>query len=204
MQFSQLFISTILVIATGFSSATYAATKNGLIAESIDMPAVQPELLAESISANPSRQTFFNHPPQLIRTAVSQSAVHIPSTYEFTLTLPQDAGQPLKAITITQVENLETVKFDVSDSKAFVGERLTASSEIRLASIGGNQPPKEGEVTIVFDQPVQPGSTVTVTLAAQQNPSWANVYLFGVTAYPVGENSLGQFLGYGRIDFYGD
>jgi Protein of unknown function (DUF2808) len=204
MQFSQLFISTILAICTGFSSVTYATTKNSLIAESIDLPTVQPELPAESVSASQSRQTFFNHPPQLIRAAASQSTVYTPSTYEFTLTLPQDAGQPLKAVTIAQVENLETVKFDVSDSKAFVGERLTASSEIRLASIGGNQPPKQGEVTIVFDQPVQPGSTVTVTLAAERNPSWSNVYLFGVTAYPVGENSLGQFLGYGRIDFYGD
>lgn len=204
MQFPQLVISTVLAIATGLSSVTYAATKNVSVAESIEMPAVQAELPAESVFANQSRQTFFNHPPQLIRTAASQSTVHIPSTYEFTLTLPQDAGQPMKAVMITQVENLETVKFDVSDSKAFIGKRLTASSEIRLASIGGSQPTKPGEVTIVFDQPVQPGSTVTVTLAAQQNPSWSNVYLFGVTAYPVGENSLGQFLGYGRIDFYGD
>jgi hypothetical protein len=134
----------------------------------------------------------------------SQSSVHAPSTYEFTLTLPQDAGQPLKAVTIAQVENLETVTFDVSDSKAFFGEKLTAISEIRLASIGGSQPTKPGEVTIVFDKPVQPGSKVTVTISAKQNPSWSNVYLFGVTAYPIGENSLGQFLGYGRIDFYGN
>jgi hypothetical protein len=29
------------------------------------------------------------------------------------------------------------------------------------------------------------------------------VYLLGVTAYPDGENGLGQFLGYGRINFDG-
>jgi hypothetical protein len=193
MKFPELTIRLVLAIVAGLSSTTYAAPMDHVVAE----------LTTESISPNQSRQTFFSHPPQLIRAAATQTGVYSPSTYEFTLTIPQNAGQPLKAVTIAQVENLETVKFDVSDSKAFLGERLTASSKVPLASIGGSQPTKAGEVTIVFDQPVQPGSTVTVTLAAEQNPSGSNVYLFGVTAYPVGENSLGQFLGYGRIDFYG-
>ncbi|HEY9884013.1 MAG TPA: DUF2808 domain-containing protein, partial [Thermosynechococcaceae cyanobacterium] len=126
------------------------------------------------------------------------------STYEFTLTVPKNAGQPLKAVKIAQAENVETVKFDVSNSKAFVGDRLTASSEIQLASVGAEQPANPGEVTIVFEQPVQPGSTVTVALAVQSNPVWGGVYEFGVTAYPDGENGLGQFLGYRRISFYGN
>jgi Protein of unknown function (DUF2808) len=29
------------------------------------------------------------------------------------------------------------------------------------------------------------------------------VYEFGVTAYPTNQDGLGQFLGYGRINFYG-
>jgi hypothetical protein len=194
MKFSELTISLVLAIVAGLPSTTYAAPMNHVVTE----------LPTEIISPSQSRQIFFSHPPQLIRAAATQTGVYAPSTYEFTLTIPQNAGQPLKAVTIAQVENLETVKFTISDSKSFLGERLTASSEIRLASIGGSQPTKPGEVTIVFDQPVQPGNTVTVTLAAQQNPNSANVYLFGVTAYPVGENSLGQFLGYGRIDFYGN
>lgn len=66
--------------------------------------------------------------------------------------VPKNAGQSLKAVTIAQAKNVETVKFDVS-SKAFVGDRLTASSEIRLASVGGEQSANLGEATIVFDQP---------------------------------------------------
>jgi hypothetical protein len=194
MKFPELTIRLVLAIVAGLPSTTHAAAMDHVVTK----------LTTESISPNQSRQTFFSHPPQLIRAAATQTGVYSPSTYEFTLTIPQNAGQPLKAVTIAQVENLETVKFTISDSKSFLGERLTASSEIRLASIGGSQPTKPGEVTIVFEQPVQPGNTVTITLAAQQNPSWANDYLFGVTAYPVGENSLGQFLGYGRIDFYGN
>jgi hypothetical protein len=119
------------------------------------------------------------------------------------LTVPKDAGQPLKAVTIAQAENLEIVKFDVSNSKASLGERFASSSEIRLASTGG-QAAHPDEVTLVFDQPVQPSSTVTVALAVQRNPSWGGVYEFGVTIYPVGEHGLGQFLGYRRINFYGN
>jgi hypothetical protein len=194
MKSPKLAIIVILAIVAGLPSTTYAMPKNQAVAE----------VTTESTSPNQSRQTFFSHPPQLIRAAATQTGVYASSTYEFTLTLPQNAGQPLKAVTIVQVENAETVKFDISDSKAFFGEQLTASSEIRLDSIGGNNPSKSGEMTIVFDKPVQPGSTVTVAISAQKNPSWANVYLFGVTAYPVGDNALGQFLGYGRINIYGD
>ncbi len=35
----------------------------------------------------------------------------------------------------------------------------------------GGQLAHPGEITRVFDQPVQPGSTVTVALAVQRNPS---------------------------------
>jgi hypothetical protein len=194
MKSPKLAIIVILAIVAGLTSTTYAATMDYIVAE----------LTTGSISPNPLQQTFFSHPPQLIRAAATQTGVYIPSTYEFTLTVPQNAGQPLKAVTIVQVESSETVKFDISDNRAFFGEQLTASSEIRLASIGGNKPSKSGEVTIVFDKPVQPGSTVTVAVSTQKNPSWSNIYLFGVTAYPVGNDALGQFLGYGRINIYGD
>ncbi|GAP96862.1 DUF2808 domain-containing protein [Leptolyngbya sp. NIES-2104] len=162
--------------------------------------AVQPKANTESTEAG---QTSFSRPPTLIQVVPSRPETDTPSTYEFTLTVPQDAQRPLKAVTIVQDENAETIEFDVSSSKAYTGTQLTANSEIRLASVGG-QPANPGEATIVFDQPVLPGNTVTIALSAQKNPSGSGVYLFGVTAYPDGENGLGQFLGYGRINFYGN
>ena len=150
-----------------------------------------------------SGQQFFSHPPRLVRANASQLAARIASTYEFTLNVPADAGQPLKAVTIAQAANLEIVQFDVSQSKAFAGERFAAGPEISLASVGGMQS-APGEVTVVFDQPVQPGSTVTIAIPVAENPSSSGIYEFGITAYPVGENSRGQFLGYGRINLYGN
>ncbi|PSB34366.1 DUF2808 domain-containing protein [Stenomitos frigidus] len=163
------------------------------------LPAVERHSTSTQLS---SRQTFFAHPPSLNRVAASQSGRYTPSTYEFTLTIPADAGQPLKAVTIAQATNLETIKFDVGQSKAFAGGRFAAGPEIPLASVGGSQPANPGEVTVVFDQPLQPGSTVTVAIAANANPSFGGTYEFGVTAYPEGENGRGQFLGYGRLNFY--
>ena len=57
-------------------------------------------------------------------------------------------------------------------------------------------------VTLTFDPPVAPGNTVTIALEPERNPRRSGVYLFGVTAYPSGEKTYGQFLGYGRLHFY--
>lgn len=161
------------------------------------MPQPQMSLLTRS-----NGQTFFFHPPRLVRVNATEKQSYAPSTYEFTLTVPANAGRSLKAVTIAQAPNLETVKFDLGRSKAFAGERFASGMEIPLASVGGTQT-KAGEAMIVFDQPVQPGSTVTVALAAQANPGLGGVYQFGVTAFPEGENGLGQFLGIGRLNLYG-
>jgi hypothetical protein len=199
-----------LTIVLGVQSITYATTRHDAIVQQLESPAnspqvaIQPEARAATTSTNQAGQTFFSHSPMLIRVASSQMGPNIPSTYKFTLTVPPNAGQPLKAVTITQAENAETIKFDIRNSKAYIGRQLTADSEVRLASVNGDQPAKPGEAAIVFDQPVLPGNTVTIALAAQKNPVGRGIYLFGVTAYPDGENGLGQFLGYGRIDFYGN
>jgi Protein of unknown function (DUF2808) len=157
------------------------------------MPAIQLPLS--------NRQNFFSHPPTLIRTNALYTTPYAPSTYEFTISLPADAGAPLKAVTIVQDQNLETIKFNPRQSKAFAGKRYAAGPEIALASIGGAQE-TPGTAMIVFDQPVQPGSTITVAVEAEANPNWGGVYEFGVTAYPTDENGRGQFLGYGRINFH--
>jgi Protein of unknown function (DUF2808) len=146
-------------------------------------------------------QSYFAHPPTLVRTNALHKTVYTPSTYEFTITVPADAGAPLKAVTIVQDPNIETVRFDVPKSQAFMGKQYAAGPVIPLANIGGAVDPP-GTATIVFDQPVAPGSTVTVAVDVKANPRDGGVYEFGVTAYPTDEQGRGQFLGYGRINIY--
>ena len=148
-------------------------------------------------------QTFFNYPPSLLKATTSVVTTRTSgATYYFTLNVPKNAGEPLQAIKIVQRQNADTVEFQPSESVAFAGTRSARGPALSLVSIGGFQPPNDQEMTIVFDPPVLPGSIVTVALKPKRNPDPGGVYLFGVTAFPIGENSSGQFLGYGRLTFY--
>lgn len=145
----------------------------------------------------PSGQSFFEHPPRLVRTETSAIAITYVggTTYEFTIAVPQDAGAPLQAITITQDGNPRTIKFDLNQSRAIAAN----GKNIPLTSIGGTQ---GKETTIAFAQPIQPGETITISLKTERNPDSAGTYLFGITAYPVGDQENGLFLGHGRVQIY--
>ena len=69
MKFPKLTISLILAIVAGLPSTAYAVAKDHVVAE----------LTTENISPNQSQQTFFSHPPQLIRAAATQTGVYAPS-----------------------------------------------------------------------------------------------------------------------------
>jgi hypothetical protein len=164
---------------------------------SVIMPAVAREL--------PNGQSIFDRSPRLVRSAVNFEAPGVPRpTYQFTISVPEDAGAPLKAVTIAQAENAQKIDFKVDRSSAFIGNSFAGGPAVSLASIGGEQPAKSNEVTIAFEPPVAPGKTVTVALTAARNPFPGGIYLFGVTAFPPGENSSGLFLGYGRLHLDSD
>jgi hypothetical protein len=144
-------------------------------------------------------RSYFEHSPHLIRTVASNVVAHTPSAYEFTIQVPSDAGAALQTIRIAQEQNLDRVSFDPSQNRAFLGNDMARGQSVPLAAIGGEQPKNKSETTVTFNPPIQPGQTVTVVLDATANPWHGGVYLFGVTAYPEGDQSSGLFLGYGRI-----
>jgi hypothetical protein len=150
-------------------------------------------------------RVVFDHSPRLVRSAASFSGVDTPSTYEFTIQVPDGAGAPLHALKIAQEPGPPPVRFDLTQNRAFEGTRFAGGPPVGLAAMGGLMPPGHpNEVILVFDPPVAPGKTITVALDVPRNPMDGNVYLFGVTAYPTGEQSPGLFLGYGRIHIYGN
>lgn len=145
----------------------------------------------------PSRQRAFERSPRLIRTANRFNSPNSPlGTYQFTLEVPEDAGEALKVIKISQKEGIDTVVFKPNKNQAFRGQNMAGAS-IPLASVGGES--QAGETTVVFDTPIEPGNTVTISVKPKRNPSTGGVYLFGVTAYPTGDNSQGIYIGSGRI-----
>ncbi|MBE9166222.1 DUF2808 domain-containing protein [Pleurocapsales cyanobacterium LEGE 06147] len=160
-------------------------------------------LLALSAAAFPlgNGRTTFERAPRLIRAATNSRQTGMPrATYHFTISVPENAGEPMQAVTISQRQGIDAIAFKTDKSRAFEGDSFAGGPEIPLASIGGSQP-TDGDTTVVFDPPVPPGKTVTVALQAKRNPNLAGIYLFGVTAYPVGEGSPGLYLGSRRFTF---
>ena len=146
-------------------------------------------------------RTAFLRAPRLIRTAASNSSANSPSTYQFTIEVPENAGEALKAVTISPKNHAQKINFNVSKSKAFMGDSFAGGTNLSLTNIGGSQINGSNEITFVFDEPVQPGNTVTVSLKTKRNPRAGGFYLFGVTAFPEGENSPGLYLGSGQLHF---
>jgi hypothetical protein len=155
---------------------------------------------SQAIELGPEK-TFFDSAPRLVRTSASQNSRRSPSTYYFTIEVPSEAGEALEAVTISQKSNLEEIDFNLGNSYAFRGGGLSGQP-ISLSQIGSSQP-RENEVTLVFDQPVLPGNTVTIAVDVDQNPLYGGVYQFGVTAFSQGRLSPGLYLGTGRIGFTG-
>jgi hypothetical protein len=142
-------------------------------------------------------QKAFIRLPRLISSAATFPHQNSPITrYQFTIEVPKNAGEALKAIKITQKKNLETVVFNQNKTRAAEGNNMKGR-EIPLAAKEELQP---GEITIFFNTPIEPGNTVTISVKPKQNPFVGGVYLFGITAYPTGENSRETYLGSVRIN----
>ena len=150
-----------------------------------------------------SGRTFFEKSPSLIRSSATHTAPSVPSVYKFTIAVPLEAGEPLKAVKIKQKPSYQMISFDVSKTQAYIAKDSGEDEFISLASIGG-QAEKDGEITIVLDKPVQPGSTVTVALKVKNNPEYGGIYSFGVTAFPEGKSSSGLYLGSARFHLSGN
>lgn len=147
-------------------------------------------------------KVYFIQPPRLLDVVTTYSEVNVwDATYYFTINLPENAGEPLQKITINQHEGVDYIRFDLKDSYAFQGTRSDRGQRVEFKDITSDR--KTKTVSLMFDPPLSPGQTLTIGLKAVQNPMTPGVYLYGVTAFPAGEQPHAQFLGYGRLQFYG-
>jgi hypothetical protein len=146
-------------------------------------------------------KVYFLQPPHLVKvTTTSNNAQVIGAAYYFTISLPENAGEPLQRVTINQHQGVDNINFRLNKSIAFVGTRSQKGEKIPLQQVIRDK--KTRTISITFDPPVSPGKTITIGLKPQQNPLTGGIYLFGVTAFPPGEKSHGQFMGFGRLHFY--
>jgi hypothetical protein len=161
------------------------------------LPMVSPSLAVQLADG----KTYFTQPPRLMDASASQTTPWFTiSRYFFTLELPNNAGEPLQKVVITPEPSVSSARFGLRDSEAYEGTRSRPGAKLSLKSV--NVDPATKAVSVVFDPPVQPGRIVTIELFPVRNPDSGGVYLYGVTAFPIGEQPYGQFLGYGRIQIY--
>jgi hypothetical protein len=153
-------------------------------------------------------KVYFVEPPKLVSATTTYKDVNFwGATYYFTINVPENAGESLQKVTIAQREGAENIRYNLNDTRAFEGTsdaydglRLRKESRLTLGAVTDERETRT--VTVNFEPPVTPGQTVTIALRPVSNPSFSGVYLLGVTAFPVGEKSHGQFLGFGRFQFY--
>lgn len=147
-------------------------------------------------------RVYFVQPPRLGRVATTErTALASYATYDFTISVPADAGEPLQRVTVAQRDG------DTSNRRILVNPRNVRAVAVDRGDRGTSLPLGDvtfdrdtQTVTVNFDPPIQPGTTVTISIRPNRNPYSGGVYLFGVTAFPAGATPYGQFLGYGRID----
>lgn len=144
---------------------------------------------------------YFAQPPDLVNARTTLSNVNEwGATYYFTINVPPNAGEPLQRVTMTQQSGGYDIRFDLKDSRAFLGKSRRKGERLRLGNV--TQEERGETVSVTFDPPVTPGKTLTIGLRPVENPRYSGIYIFGVTAFPVGEKSHGQFIGFGRLNFY--
>lgn len=142
--------------------------------------------------------TYFTNVPRLENARTTYNSARVfGATYYFTLHIPDDAGEPLQQVMFNQQEGVDRVIFNLKRTRAYADEQSKRPLPIAEASADEN-----GSVSVFFDPPIPPGETVIIGLRPYRNPRSSGVYLFGVTAFPMGEQAHGQFLGYGRLHFY--
>jgi hypothetical protein len=150
---------------------------------------------------SPDGRVTFDKSPRLLDAFTTFDNVWVwGANYYFILSLPEDIGEPLKTVLIQQRQGLETIDFRLDRTIAFEGKPRRKGETIAIESVIYDS--ETDSITIVFEQPVLPGRNVTIGLEPVRNPYSSGVYLFGVPAFPFGEEPLGLYLGVGRLQFY--
>ncbi len=142
----------------------------------------------------------FAHPPSLLDAITTFRAVRFRGAkYYFTISLPATADESLQKITINLRQGGDKINYRLDKTIAAVGTARNKTEEIAIADTLFAE--ETETVTVIFAEPISPGTTFTVGLVPKRNPDLGGTYLFGVTAFPAGEKSQGIYLGPGRLQF---
>jgi len=159
-----------------------------------------PPALAQPNQAQSQQQTWFTNPPSSVRFTNYYWYVMLASQYYFTVTLPANAGAGLGGMVIQQTRGTDrNFQFFPNQTTAFVGTPRRAGKTFPVQAVFDNA---SRTMTVTFLEPPQPGQTITLSLVPQNNPRWADTYMFAVQALPAGPNPVAASLGYATMNIY--
>ena len=162
--------------------------------------AIAPKALTQEIQLLENNTFLTAGVPTLVKAVAPHDQVeYMLPKYYFTLDLPADANQSLAQVGIQQEENLENIEFKLDETQAFEGTQDEKGQVLKLKEV--TQEAETQTISVSFEEPVPPGTTLTISLQAKRNPSVEGVYLFRVSAVAAGDNSMSLDLGVGRLSF---
>lgn len=146
------------------------------------------------------QQTWFTNPPSSVTFTNYYWYVMLASQYYFTVTLPANAGAGLGGMVIQQTRGADrNFQFFPNQTTAFLGTPRREGQSFPVQAQFDNA---SRTMTVTFPQPPQPGQTITLSLVPQNNPRWADTYMFAVQALPAGPNPVPASLGYATMGIY--
>ncbi|WP_448562788.1 DUF2808 domain-containing protein [Trichothermofontia sp.] len=169
-----------------------AATMATITANRLPVAAVQ---LADGMTA------FVQQPVLLDATTTHNTARAWVATYYFNMQLPAGASEPLQRLQIDQKQGVELIGYRLNKTRAYEGSRSRRGEPLAIGEQSFDR--RTGQLTVIFDPPIPPGTQFTLALQPVQNPM-SGIYLLGVTAFPAGDRAMPHFMGFGRLHFYSD
>ncbi|MGK7892953.1 MAG: DUF2808 domain-containing protein [Xenococcus sp. (in: cyanobacteria)] len=164
-------------------------------------PTIAQSTIPETKQTEQIPQVAFRKAPRLLDIYTTYSTVRTRSArYYFDITIPEDAGAPLKSVKIEMRRGQEYINYKLEKTVAYLGTHRRKGDNLTLETVSRDE--ETGVITVEFANSLPPGSTFTVGLKPRRNPDYSGVYVFGVTVFPQGENPYGLYLGSRSIHFY--
>ncbi|MCG6138842.1 MAG: DUF2808 domain-containing protein [Nostoc sp. LLA-1] len=124
------------------------------------------------------------------------------ATYYLTLTLPASATESVSQIALSQIQGLDTVRFNSQASFALrkTGDRTESAQKSGITLTNSKSQPRT--IIVNFEQPLAPGETIKLGLKPVRNPIYDGVYQFQVQTASTSQQINNRVIGTARLHFY--
>jgi Protein of unknown function (DUF2808) len=137
--------------------------------------------------------------------AIYDGVQYYPASYQFTIQIPPAIKQSLARLTIDVPEDNAAFGMELPEPNNVLVFKPTDPESLLPHYSARNIPARitleKRTVVVDFEPPLSPDQTITIEFTKMRNPEQAGTYLLGIQALPAGQDTVKQFVGYGRLVF---